>query len=103
MNRAQKVDHIKGWELRKGKGELLRHLEGGKQLTRADAIAAKCYDCMGGYPEGAEDCRCEDCPLYDFMPYRVGGPRKTRQISDAQKAKLRAGAAQRISSQNKTL
>jgi len=78
MNRFDKIKHVEGWELRQGKKQLLLHLEGGRSLTRSEAILAKCYDCMGGYPEGAADCGCEDCPLYDFSPYREGGPRKVR-------------------------
>lgn len=86
--REQQIANIKKWSLHRGKNELLRHLEGGKALTMGEAIAAKCYDCMGGYPEGTEDCRIDHCPLHDFSPYREGGPRKSRTFSDEQKAKM---------------
>jgi hypothetical protein len=91
MNGERLVSHInsvKSWELRRGKNDLLRHLEGGKPLTMRQAIQAKCYDCCGGYPEGAEDCRIEICPLHDFMPFREGGPRKSRTISEAERVKM---------------
>ncbi len=39
-------------------------------MTRAQAIRAKCYDCMGGYVDGKRDCEIPRCPLYGFMPYR---------------------------------
>ncbi len=53
----------------KGQAYLLRHLDG-KSLTRNQAIAAKCYECMGYYTDGAQDCEIPDCPLYKFMPFR---------------------------------
>jgi hypothetical protein len=54
---------------RKGKKELLFHLEGGK-LTRRQAIAAFCYDCQGFYTDGKPaDCKDASCPLHPFMPY----------------------------------
>ena len=38
MNICQKIKNIQGWELRKGKNELLRHIEGGnKPLTLKEA------------------------------------------------------------------
>ena len=58
---------------RVGRSEYLHYLSG-KRITRGDAIKAKCYDCMGYYVNGAEDCGVEDCPLYQWMPYRGGGP-----------------------------
>ena len=39
-----------------------------KNLERA--IQAKCYDCMGFYEDGLEDCKCPTCPLYPWMPYK---------------------------------
>ncbi len=53
----------------KGRLELIRHLEGGKN-TPASAIRAKCYECMGYYADGKKDCKVPTCPLYPFMPYR---------------------------------
>lgn len=53
----------------KGKFELIRHLEG-SELTRGQAIRAKCYECMGHCADGKIDCMIDTCPLYGFMPYR---------------------------------
>jgi len=78
----QHAKDVKSWSLHRGKNELIRYLEGGR-LTLRQAIIAKCYDCCGGYPEGAFDCGCRQCPLHDFMPYRTGGARKIRIIKKA--------------------
>ena len=43
------------------------------------AIAAKCYDCVGGpvadggYRACIRDCPSTRCPLYNLRPYRGGG------------------------------
>ena len=34
------------------------------------AIMAKCYECMGNYDGGVEDCKIPFCPLYPWMPYK---------------------------------
>lgn len=41
----------------------------GQRLTLGEQVLAKCYDCCGGYTDGAEDCGCTDCPLYPSHPY----------------------------------
>jgi hypothetical protein len=84
-------DIKENWLLRRGKSELLRHLEGGKELTMREAVQAKCYDCNCGYDE-VDDCGILTCPLHDFMPYKKGGPRKRPQ-SDQQKAEFAARMA----------
>jgi hypothetical protein len=48
----------------------IEKLQRGGKLGRAEAIKAKCYDCMGGYPDGAVDCEDNSCPLYEYHPYR---------------------------------
>lgn len=53
----------------KGRSELARHLKG-QRLTRHEAIQGKCYDCMGGYSDGLNDCQMESCTLHPFMPYK---------------------------------
>ncbi len=53
----------------KGKFELIRHLEG-SELTRGQAIRAKCYECCGYCADGKFDCMITSCPLHRFMPYR---------------------------------
>ena len=54
--------------LAKGKKELLKYLEG-KSLSRKEAIMAMCYECMGYYIDGKEDCEIPECPLFQYMPY----------------------------------
>lgn len=53
------------------------------------AIRAKCIDCSGGSAEKVKLCAVQDCPLFAFRagrnPYRT-----KRQLTDEQKAKLRA-------------
>lgn len=53
----------------KGRTELEQHLANGK-LSFKKALLAKCFDCMGGYADGAYDCCVPTCPLYPRMPYR---------------------------------
>jgi len=53
----------------KGRIELIRHLKGNK-ITRDQAIRAKCYDCMGYFADGVQDCEVAECSLYPFMPYK---------------------------------
>ena len=52
-----------------GKTYLLKHFKG-EDLTRGQAIKAKCADCMGLYIDGRIDCEISECPLYPYMPYR---------------------------------
>lgn len=52
-----------------GKRFLLKHIQG-DVLTRAQAIKAKCCDCMGYFSDGRADCGMPACALYPFMPYR---------------------------------
>ena len=75
--------------LAKGKKELLSHLEG-RNITQKQSIVAMCYDCMGYYADGKQDCGVTSCPLHPFMPYREGGARKLRVLGDEQKAILKA-------------
>ena len=42
----------------------------GKRLTRKEAMLANCYQCMGGYEGGKQDCLGESCPLYQYYPYK---------------------------------
>jgi hypothetical protein len=41
----------------------------GDRLQTSDMIRAYCYDCMGFYEDGIEDCKNDKCPLYSKMPY----------------------------------
>ena len=47
----------------------VKYLEG-EDLTRAQAIIAKCYECNCGYTSSRVDCKNPHCPLYPFMPYK---------------------------------
>ncbi len=53
----------------KSRAEFKEHLDG-KRLTNKKRIYAKCYDCMGGYADGKNDCEVPKCSLYPLMPYR---------------------------------
>jgi len=53
----------------KGRSEIKKFSEGGK-LTQQKSIWANCYQCMGGYEDGVQDCKNPDCPLYPYHPYR---------------------------------
>ena len=70
----------------KGKNELLKHLEG-EPLGLSAMIAAKCYDCMGFYPDGRQDCEITHCPLYPRMPFNKNkkATRSGRVFTDEQK------------------
>jgi len=63
-----------------GKGTTfrLKHLQG-KRLTPAQAIMAKCSDCMADYVDGREDCAIPTCPLYPWMPYSSAPREKIRR------------------------
>ena len=36
----------------------------GKPVTRKEAMLAHCYECMGGFDEGKQDCMGKSCPMY---------------------------------------
>jgi hypothetical protein len=42
----------------------------GVRLTHKQAILAKCYECMGFFEDGKQDCCGKGCPLYQFYPYK---------------------------------
>ena len=72
------------WKLRKGKNELLAHLNG-ETLTRSEAITAKCYECNAGYDDDKPgDCNITTCPLHQYMPYNES--RNKRVVSEEQRA-----------------
>lgn len=61
----------------RGRGELILHHKEHK-INEKQAIWGKCYDCCGYYEDSRGktfgfDCKCEDCPLYPFMPFRNQG------------------------------
>jgi len=73
---------INTWANFQGKRELLQHLDG-NVIPKYQALKAKCYDCMGGYPEGAMDCELFRCPLYHYMPYKGKELTKTQLLRHA--------------------
>lgn len=76
------MNHVVEWPKRKGKAELIRYLDG-KVLTRASAITAKCYECMGGYDEAdLKDCEVVSCPLYPYQPYQQNVKRPKKEKKD---------------------
>jgi len=85
MNRYEEID--RHGKLAIGKKELLRYLSGEK-ITLAQMIKAKCYECMGTYADGKNDCEMKDCPLYARMPYREGGVAPVKIMSKETKKKL---------------
>ena len=65
-----RLENIKRHGIRaKGRNELIAFLNG-KKLTRAEAMKAKCYDCMGYFADGTLDCKLKNCPMYDYRPYK---------------------------------
>jgi hypothetical protein len=73
MRNPQKLVSAKSYPLSAGSNHLIKHMEGGK-LTRAQAMKAKCTECMGGFVDGRYDCHIDDCPLYPWMPYKGKEP-----------------------------
>ena len=51
-------------------GSELQKSRSAEQLASEEAIKAKCFTCMGGYPEGTGDCLNVECALHPFTPYR---------------------------------
>ncbi len=47
----------------------LKRYQQGRRLTRAQAIQAKCAECMGDYADGRIDCGIPSCPLHPWQPY----------------------------------
>ena len=74
----------------RGKNELIKHYRG-KRITMSEAIKAKCYDCCGGYDDGASDCEVVDCPLHPYAPYSANkAPKKL--LTEETKVKMRERA-----------
>jgi hypothetical protein len=61
----------------KGKNDLINHLEG-KRINMKQAVNAHCFDCMGFYADGKQDCNLTKCPLHPFMEYNE---HKSKRIS----------------------
>jgi hypothetical protein len=90
------IDAVKRAGKFRGKKEMLACLQG-RPLSRAQAMAAMCFDCMGYFDNGAEDCEVQDCPLYGYMPYKVKKrPKSTKPRTEAQQR-----ASERLTQQNR--
>lgn len=35
-----------------------------------EAVRAFCYECMGGFEDGRQDCNTTQCSLYSWQPYK---------------------------------
>jgi hypothetical protein len=75
----------------RGQKELLKHLSGQK-LTFKQAIYARCYDCMGYYADGKQDCKMPHCALFPFNPYNQNREKRTvkKTMPGDQVEKMRA-------------
>lgn len=62
------ADLVKNGKRFIGKKEYQEILEG-KHTTPRKRILAMCYECMGWYEDGTDDCHQDTCPLYSMMPY----------------------------------
>jgi hypothetical protein len=62
---------------------LLRRYAQGTRLTARQSILAQCCVCLGYYVDGREDCQMPSCPLYPYMPYRVGRKKYTTKIKES--------------------
>jgi hypothetical protein len=86
----------------RGRSEYIKFLEG-KPLSRAEAMTAECYECMGYYTDaGAEDCESQSCPLHAYMPYakikretgRVAHPKAIEALAKARARKKELAASE---------
>ena len=65
----QKCIHHSGKGSRPMKGtKEYRRFRQKEHLTRKQAIAAHCFDCMGFYEDGYSSCQNPDCALFEYMP-----------------------------------
>ena len=62
-------EHVNKWPRKAGKTDYLRFLNGEK-LTRAEALKAKCYECVAG--EDTQPCLVEYCPLVGYCQWGKG-------------------------------
>lgn len=89
MSRFERYENVQKYgRAAKGRKELLKHLDEGK-LTVKGAILGKCYECMGYYADGKNDCHIPSCPLYLYMPYRIkSASEKIKKPPDPKKQEL---------------
>ncbi|HPL67709.1 MAG TPA: hypothetical protein PLG94_14350 [Smithellaceae bacterium] len=88
MNNSERIKSIRRTgKTARGQRELIKHLEG-HHLTSRQAVYAHCYDRMGFYADGKNDCCIPGCSLYPFMHYNVNKIKRTskRILTEAHKA-----------------
>lgn len=91
MNNANRIKNIrKNGKTAYGQRELIKHLEG-HRLTLRQAVNAHCFDCMGFFADGKNDCRMPHCSLHPFMTYNENRVKRTGQpMTEDRKAKMKA-------------
>ena len=48
-------------------GQAYKKFLDGKELTRKEAMLVHCYECMGGFEEGKQDCMGKSCPIVSVL------------------------------------
>lgn len=67
------IAHIEKEGLKaRGKKELIAHLKGEK-ISRSGGMRAACYQCMGYFVDGRQDCGIETCPMFAWRPFKEKG------------------------------
>ena len=61
-----RYEHVTKWPRKSGKTDYLRFLNG-EQLTRSQALKAKCYECVTG--EDTKPCAVGHCPIIDYCQW----------------------------------
>ncbi len=65
----KQLQAVKTWPKKSGKADHLKFLNG-ERLTRAEAIKAKCYECVSG--DDTQPCTVKTCPLLGFCQWGQG-------------------------------
>ncbi len=74
--REEILRNVKRWARKPGKADLLRHLRG-ERLTRAEAIKAKCYECIEG--EDIRPCLVSGCSLTQYCQWNLSEQQDTEE------------------------
>lgn len=89
MDRDYYLKVLETSKAKKGRRQLIKHLKGGT-LTPSQAILAKCYDCTGFYADPQKDCKCDTCPLYQWMPFNPNNNQTVKKRAKALAKELAA-------------
>ena len=79
------IADVEKWPRKTGKIHYLRFLQGEK-LTRAQAIQAKCYECVQG--GDTRPCLVSTCPLISFCQWNSKVSKGIVKSSDTRKSTL---------------